>query len=78
MNGQEPKRYIRPQRKHPPIPDAKASDYLVGSQLDEALAAGENVEIYWPLEEVNNIRCWAQVEALWYTGTSTLCPCMMV
>ncbi|KIJ55406.1 hypothetical protein M422DRAFT_199616 [Sphaerobolus stellatus SS14] len=67
VNGQEPKaamNYIRPQRKHRPIPDAKVSDYLVGKELDDALAAGENIEMYWPLEE-DDIRSWPQVEALW-------------
>lgn len=48
-----------------PVPSAKVSDYLVGQQLDDALASGENVEIYWPLDEGDDIRCWAQVEALW-------------
>jgi actin-related protein 9 len=69
MNGQDghvSTAYIRPRRKHYPMPDAKPSEYLVGSQLDEALAAGENIEVYWPLEEEDDIRCWAQVEALWY------------
>ena len=71
MNGQDAggnkphTTYIRPRRQHPAIPDAKASEYLVGAQLDEAIAAGENLEIYWPLDEGNDIHNWSQVEALW-------------
>ncbi|KAF8582717.1 actin-like ATPase domain-containing protein [Ramaria rubella] len=70
MNGHEagnrPTRtYIRPTRRRTVVPDAKVSEYLVGTQLDEAIAAGDNVEIYWPLEEGNDIQCWSQVEALW-------------
>lgn len=55
---------IRPRRQYNPLPDAKVSEYLVGQQLDDALAAGENIEIYWPLDE-DDIRSWPQVEALW-------------
>lgn len=71
MNGQEisissqATTYIRPHRSHPPIPEAKVSEYLVGTGLDEAIAAGENLEIYWPLEEGNDILSWPQVEAIW-------------
>jgi actin-related protein 9 len=71
MNGQEagiskpPTTYIRPRRPYPPMPDAKVSEYLVGTSLDEAIAAGENLEIYWPLEEGNDIPSWPQAEALW-------------
>jgi len=64
-NGKVANEYINPRRKKVPLPDAKASDYLVGSQLDEALVAGENIEVYWPLEGDDDIQCWPQVEALW-------------
>lgn len=72
MNGQETDSNtatticIRPCRTYPAQPEAKVSEYLVGTLLDEAIAAGENVEIYWPLEEGNDIRSWPQVEALWW------------
>ena len=33
---------------------AKATDYLVGSALDEAEAAGEELEIVWPLVYAND------------------------
>ena len=71
MNGQDAggnkpnTTYIRPSLLHPAIPEAKVSEYLVGIQLDEAIAAGDNLEIYWPLDEGNDIRSWSQVEALW-------------
>ncbi|GJJ11222.1 hypothetical protein Clacol_005454 [Clathrus columnatus] len=59
-------KYIsRPCRQLGILPDAKVSDYLVGQQLDDALAAKENVEVYWPLDDGDDIRSWPQVEALW-------------
>ncbi|KAF8517973.1 actin-related protein [Hysterangium stoloniferum] len=57
--------YISRTRRRRPVPDAKVSDYLVGTPLDDAIAAGENIEVFWPFEEGDDIRCWAQVEALW-------------
>ena len=46
-------------------PEARVSDYLVGSTLDEALANGESLEIYWPFAETK-IANWNQAEAIWY------------
>lgn len=46
-------------------PDARVSDYLVGPVLDDALANGENVEVYWPFSE-GKIGNWAQAEAIWF------------
>lgn len=43
---------------------AKVTDYLVGSQLDEALAAGQEVDIFWPFED-GDVKDWTQAEALW-------------
>lgn len=43
---------------------AKATSYLVGPALDEAEAAGEDLEIYWPFED-SHISQWAQAEAIW-------------
>jgi actin-related protein 9 len=72
MNGQQPNgreksttTYIRPGRSHPPMPEAKASDYLIGSQLEDAITAGEDLEIYWPFEHGEDIHNWPQAEALW-------------
>ena len=43
---------------------AKVTDYLVGTQLDDAIANGQDVTVYWPFAE-GNIRDWTQAEALW-------------
>lgn len=47
-----------------PTAHAKVTDYLVGTQLDEALAAGQEVDIYWPFES-GRVTDWTQAEALW-------------
>ncbi len=43
----------------------KVTDYLVGSQLEEALAAGQDIEVYWPFAN-EDISDWIQAEAIWY------------
>jgi len=43
---------------------ATVGDYLVGTQLDEALAAGQDIAIYWPFAE-GDVADWTQAEALW-------------
>lgn len=43
------------------------SDYLVGTVLDEALASGQDVTVFWPLDN-EDVRDWTQVEALWYVN----------
>ncbi|KDQ19182.1 hypothetical protein BOTBODRAFT_52338 [Botryobasidium botryosum FD-172 SS1] len=40
------------------------SSYLVGHFLDEAEAAGEDLEIFWPFS-AGDIHDWLQAEALW-------------
>ncbi|THH19437.1 hypothetical protein EW146_g1731 [Bondarzewia mesenterica] len=47
-----------------PIAPAKVTDYLVGPQLDEALAAGQDLIISWPFAD-GQIHDWIQAEALW-------------
>jgi actin-related protein 9 len=42
----------------------KVSDYLVGSQLNEALAAGQDLIVSWPFIEAQ-ILDWTQAEAIW-------------
>ncbi|KAI0084488.1 actin-like ATPase domain-containing protein [Irpex rosettiformis] len=42
----------------------KVTDYLVGAQLDEALAAGQEIDLYWPFSE-GEVSDWTQAEALW-------------
>ncbi|KAG9018476.1 hypothetical protein FRB93_000179 [Tulasnella sp. JGI-2019a] len=42
----------------------RPSNYLVGRQLDQALADEEDIEVYWPFEE-GKIADWVQAEALW-------------
>ncbi|KAH9840137.1 actin family [Rhodofomes roseus] len=46
------------------VPNAKVTDYLVGAQLDEALAAGQDIVEYWPFAEADIVD-WTQAEALW-------------
>ncbi|KDQ26981.1 hypothetical protein PLEOSDRAFT_1066270 [Pleurotus ostreatus PC15] len=43
---------------------ALVHDYLVGSQLDEALAAGQDIAVSWPFAD-GTVRDWVQAEALW-------------
>ncbi|KAL1943075.1 hypothetical protein VTO73DRAFT_4746 [Trametes versicolor] len=43
---------------------SKVTDYLVGTQLDEALAAGQDIAIYWPFAD-GQISDFTQAEALW-------------
>lgn len=40
------------------------TDYLVGTQLNEALAAGQNISISWPFAD-GSIKDWTQAEAIW-------------
>ena len=42
----------------------KVSDYLVGPQLDEALAAGQDLIVSWPFVGAQ-ILDWTQAEAVW-------------
>ncbi|OAX38980.1 actin-related protein [Rhizopogon vinicolor AM-OR11-026] len=47
-----------------PSPSAKVNDYLIGSQLDEALEAGQDIIVSWPFSD-GDVRDWTQAEALW-------------
>ncbi|KAF9813445.1 hypothetical protein IEO21_05604 [Rhodonia placenta] len=51
-------------RSPPSVQNAKTTDYLVGTQLDDALAAGQDLAIYWPFA-TGDISDWVQAEALW-------------
>ncbi|THH29515.1 hypothetical protein EUX98_g4662 [Antrodiella citrinella] len=44
---------------------AKVTDYLVGTQLDDAVAAGQDITVYWPFAE-GGVSDWIQAEALCY------------
>ncbi|KAH0582946.1 SWI/SNF and RSC complexes subunit arp9 [Termitomyces sp. J132] len=44
--------------------NASVNDYLVGSALDEAIAAGQDVSISWPFAD-GDVRDWTQAEAIW-------------
>ena len=46
-------------------PNASVNDYLVGTQLDESLAAGQDILISWPFAD-GDVRDWTQAEAIWY------------
>ena len=39
-------------------------DYLVGAQLDEALANGQDIVVSWPFSD-GDVSDWAQAEAIW-------------
>ncbi|KAG8836095.1 hypothetical protein FRC17_010028 [Serendipita sp. 399] len=45
-------------------PAVRVSEYLVGTALDDALASGEAIDVYWPFAE-GKISDWAQAEAVW-------------
>ncbi|KAL0566078.1 hypothetical protein V5O48_015937 [Marasmius crinis-equi] len=45
-------------------PNVSVNDYLVGNQLDEALAAGQEIALSWPFAD-GGVRDWTQAEALW-------------
>lgn len=51
-----------PARQH-----AKVNEYIVGQQLDEALAAGEDIIVSWPFEN-GDIKDFYEAEALWYVS----------
>jgi actin-related protein 9 len=42
----------------------RVKDYLVGVQLDEALAAGQDIEVLWPFAN-GEIDDYTQAEAIW-------------
>lgn len=44
---------------------AKVTDYLVGLQLDEAIAASQDILVSWPFAD-GNIADWTQAEAIWW------------
>jgi actin-related protein 9 len=46
------------------ITGVSVNDYLVGSQLDEALASGQDIIVSWPFAH-GGIRDWTQAEAIW-------------
>ena len=50
--------------------NASVSSYLVGSQLDEALASGQDISVFWPFADDGEISDWTQAEAIW----CVLCP----
>jgi len=40
------------------------NEYIVGKQLDDLLAAGEDLEIVWPFAD-GEVSDWTAAEALW-------------
>lgn len=44
--------------------NASVSSYLVGSQLDEALASGQDISVFCPFAD-GEISDWTQAEAIW-------------
>ncbi|KAF9054596.1 actin-related protein [Panaeolus papilionaceus] len=50
-----------PQSSHP---SAAVKDYLVGNQLDEALADGQDIIVSWPFAD-GDVSDWTQAEAIW-------------
>ncbi|EJD48029.1 actin-like ATPase domain-containing protein [Auricularia subglabra TFB-10046 SS5] len=47
-----------------PTRQAGINEYIVGKQLDEMLAAGEDLEVVWPFAD-GEVSDWAAAEALW-------------
>ncbi|KAF8159806.1 actin-related protein [Crassisporium funariophilum] len=45
-------------------PSASVNSYLVGTQLDEALANGQDIAIFWPFAD-GDVSDWIQAEAIW-------------
>ena len=43
---------------------SKPGSFLVGPALDEAEAAGDSLDIFWPFDDTE-IRLWPQAEAIW-------------
>jgi actin-related protein 9 len=48
----------------PQSQNLKVTDYLVGPQLDDALAAGQEIVVSWPFAN-GEIKDFMQAEALW-------------
>ncbi|KAI0820353.1 actin-like ATPase domain-containing protein [Trametes gibbosa] len=46
------------------VGSAKVTDYLVGAPLDQALAAGQDISVFWPFAE-GVINDFTQAEAIW-------------
>ncbi|KAM6496851.1 actin-related protein [Amanita muscaria] len=46
------------------VSNVTLKDYLVGTQLDEALASGQDILVSWPFAD-NDVRDWTQAEVLW-------------
>ncbi|KAJ3501639.1 hypothetical protein NLJ89_g9248 [Agrocybe chaxingu] len=46
------------------VPSAGVKDYLVGTQLDDALASGQDIIVSWPFAE-GDVSDWTQAEAIW-------------
>ena len=64
INGSTP--ILNSQQTHlNPPSTVRISDYLVGGALDEALAAGEDVVVYWPFLNGCEVSSWPQAEAVW-------------
>ncbi|KAH9975912.1 actin-like ATPase domain-containing protein [Lactifluus volemus] len=49
----------------PQLQSLKTTDYLVGPQLDDALAAGQEITVSWPFAD-GQISDFMQAEVLWY------------
>ena len=49
----------------------KVTDYLVGPQLDDALAMGQEIVVSWPFAD-GEIKDYMQAEALWYVHRMAL------
>lgn len=67
VDGRAKKRSIGPRRSSLPQfkdPKAQPHDYLVGTQLEEAIAAGQDIIVSWPFAD-NDVFDMTQAEALW-------------
>lgn len=72
MNGLSSRAASQPARS--PL---KVSDYLVGTQLDDALAAGEDITVLWPFAD-GEIRDFVQAEAIWLVYLFAMHACILI
>ncbi|KAK7687961.1 hypothetical protein QCA50_009180 [Cerrena zonata] len=71
-NGEAENGDIQPKASSSKAPalNVKVTDYLVGTQLDEAISTNQDIVVFWPFAE-GVIDDWTQAEALWYVGLLT-------
>jgi actin-related protein 9 len=49
----------------------RINEYIIGQQLDDALAAGQDLVVTYPFAD-GTVTDWVQAEALWYVLASVV------